>query len=507
VTGEPATPGLEPGYPSLEDLQATALRVVEEIGYGREITDNVRGFVTVRIASLRLGTTGRFLQGGHPLDFTRLLGRNVVLEIEDAGDDRDKAFLMGTVLIRLTEHLRMRQRAEGATAPRLRHLPVFEEAHRLLRQPAGASGGAAAHAVEMFAGLLAEIRAYGEGLIIAEQIPAKLIPDVIKNTAVKIVHRLPAADDRQVVGATMNLTEDQSAYLVTLAPGEAAVFTDGMDFPVLTRMPDGTARETTASAGAIPSPASPVSPARLITSRSPTCGPDCRASPCSLRQVRAAQRAAAQDPRITLWAELSVLAHLTGWLMPVPAPAFAAELAATEARLRGCALSHAVDAAVAARTPVICSRVSGPALAAHITAAMRAALDEHRWLCDQHEPWWLALPYRWALVLDSLRARHRNDPAATPHPATPDWEVAYRRPIPGHTCARQLEEVQRWYDADQRDPTQVRAVAYGARPAAAIERAIGARAADPDWDQRLTDALTAFRDCHWPRDYLLPAEA
>lgn len=220
VTGEPATPGIQPGYPALEDLQATAIQVVEEIGYGREITDNVSGFVTVRISSLRLGTTGRFLQGGHPLDFTRLLERNVVFEIEDTGDDRDKAFLMGTVLIRLVEHLRLRQRAEGATAPRLRHLSVFEEAHRLLRQPQGPGGGAAAHAVEMFAGLLAEIRAYGEGLIIAEQIPAKLVPDVIKNTAVKIVHRLPAADDRQVVGATMNLTEDQSAYLVTLTPAK-----------------------------------------------------------------------------------------------------------------------------------------------------------------------------------------------------------------------------------------------------------------------------------------------
>jgi len=38
VTGEPASPGLEPGYPALEDLQATALQVVEDIGYGREIT-------------------------------------------------------------------------------------------------------------------------------------------------------------------------------------------------------------------------------------------------------------------------------------------------------------------------------------------------------------------------------------------------------------------------------------------------------------------------------------
>ena len=115
VTGEPARPGLLPAYPSLEDLQATAIQMVEEIGYGREITDNVRGFVTVRISSLRLGTTGRFLQGGHPLDFGRAArGATWCFEIEDAGDDRDKAFLMGTVLIRLTEHLRLRQRAEGA---------------------------------------------------------------------------------------------------------------------------------------------------------------------------------------------------------------------------------------------------------------------------------------------------------------------------------------------------------------------------------------------------------
>ncbi|HLK73636.1 MAG TPA: ATP-binding protein [Streptosporangiaceae bacterium] len=497
VTGEPVRPGVQLGYPTLESLQATAVGVVEEIGYGREITDNVRGFVTVRISSLRQGTTGRFLQGGHPLDFTRLLDANVVLEIEDVGDDRDKAFLMGSVLIRLAEHLRLRQRAEGATPPRLRHLSVFEEAHRLLRQPR-APGGAAAHAVEMFAGLLAEIRAYGEGLIIAEQIPSKLIPDVIKNTAVKIVHRLPAADDRQAVGATMNLTEDQSAYLVTLTPGEAAVFTDGMDYPLLTRMPDGTSRETagTASAG---------SPAPLITPRSPTCGPACRAAPCTLRQVRAAQRAATSDPRITLWAELSVLAHLTGWAMPVPGPALADALAAVTSRLRDCAVSHAVDAAVASRVPVISTRISDAALAGHVTAAMRAALDEDRWLCEQHEPQWLAPPYRWALILDSLQALHRRDAQAGPHPRIPEWEAAYGRVIPGPDCASQLETVQRWYDTDQRDQQQVRAVCFGTRPISALEQSAGARCSDPDWEQRLTDALNAFHDCRWPLDYLRPA--
>jgi len=282
--GETVAADANPGYPTLTGLQRAAIRVVREIGYSQRITDDVLGFIKVRLSSLRLGTTGRFLEGGHQLDFGALLDGNAVLEIEDVGDDSDKAFLMGTVLIRLAEHLRMANRARPAGPVSLRHLTVVEEAHRLLRrQETGAPAGAAAHAVEMFAGLLAEIRAYGEGLIIAEQIPAKLIPDVIKNTAVKIVHRLPAADDRQAVGATMNLTEDQSAYLVTLASGEAAVFTDGMDYPLLTRMPDGTSRE-------IATPAAAVSPAPLITSRSLTCSSGCHASPCTLRQVRAAQR-------------------------------------------------------------------------------------------------------------------------------------------------------------------------------------------------------------------------
>jgi hypothetical protein len=206
-----------------------------------------------------------------------------------------------------------------------------------------------------------------------------------------------------------------------------------------------------------------------------------------------------------LWAELSVLAHLTGWTMPMPGPVFSAALTGMESRLRDCALSHAVDAAVASRVPVISSRVSGPGLAVHVIAAMRAALEEDRWLCDRNEPQWLAPPYQWALVLDSLRTRHRRDPEAGPDPRTAEWEAAYARAIPGQTCASQLEVVQRWHDTGQRDQQHVHAVTYGTRPASALEHAVGARAADQDWEQRLADALTAFRDCRWPLDHLRPA--
>jgi DNA helicase HerA-like ATPase len=372
----------EAAYPTLTSLQRAAERVVAEIGYSQRVTDDVLGFIRVRLASLRHGTTGRFLEGGHPLDFGALLRGNVVLEIEDVGDDADKAFLMGTVLIRLAEHLRLTHRTAGRVPGGLAHLTVVEEAHRLLRRPeptAAGGAGAAAHAVELFAGLLAEIRAYGEGLVIAEQIPARLVPDVIKNTAVKVTHRLPAADDREAVGATMNVTPPQSRYLVTLPPGQAAVFSDGMDFPVLVQIKDGTEREL-----ASPGP-STVDARTVVCPRSGTCGSECAARPCTLREMRHGQRALDDLPWVRQWAELAVLAHLTGWPMPVPTPATLAALRAQPARLSQCAVSHAIDLAVAVRPGI----AQPTALAAHVAAAIRARAESSAWRCEPDEPEWL----------------------------------------------------------------------------------------------------------------------
>jgi hypothetical protein len=483
--GEPHAPGTRPPYPTLADLQAAAEQVVTEIGYGREITDNVRGFIKVRLSSLRLGTTGRFFEGGHPIDFDRLLARNVVFEIEDVGDDRDKAFLMGTVLVRLVEHLRMRHRRDGAgSIAALRHLSVFEEAHRLLRRSEDA--GPASHAVEMFAGLLAEIRAYGEGLIVAEQIPSKLVPDVIKNTAVKIVHRLPAKDDRDAVGATMNLTEPQSQFLVSLPPGEGAVFTDGMDYPHLVRMPDGTAAENT-------QPAKIASPAVLVSPRSTTCGAECRTSPCTLRDMRRAQRVLTDHPGLVLWAELTTAAHLTGWASPVPADAILAVLRGMPVRQRECAVSHAIDAAVAARASVIAARSDPGELAGHLSVVLLGRLDGGN-VCGGAEPAWFAVPYRWCLVLEELRRAQHEARGGGRHPYSEEWATQYGRPIPGDTTAEQLEHVTRWWARDQRDAaardTVLWGTSVGAAAPSAIETATGARRTDEDWAQRLGEAAT-----------------
>ncbi|VVJ23802.1 Putative ATP-binding protein [Amycolatopsis camponoti] len=422
-------------YPSLGDLQKTAIEVVKGIGYGKEVADNVRGFVDVRIGSLRLGTPGRFFEGGHPLDVAELLRGNVVLEIEDIGSDMDKAFFIGAVLIRLFEHLRVHHVA-GSSG--LRHVLVLEEAHRLLKR--AEPGSPTEHAVELFTSLLAEIRAYGEGIVVAEQIPGKIVPDVIKNTACKILHRLPAADDRSAVGATMNLSEAQSRHVVTLPPGRAAVFTDGMDRPLRLSMP---LRESLEDASLVST-----SPA-LAAVRSVACGQSCAARPCSLRELGDAVHRADEDPQLVLWLELLTVAHLAGRPAPAPSAAWIASLrAAYDERTLECAVAHRVQTAVDARYAGITRYNAAAEFIEHLASSARRTLAGASSSCDGTEVRWQAGRSRW---FDVLRALKAAAPESGPHPSTQDW-AARGLVLEGETSAEQLAALrlrpEHWHDDD-----------------------------------------------------------
>jgi len=267
-----------------------------------------------------------------------------------------------------------------------------------------------------------------------------------------------------------------------------------MDFPVLARIPDGTACETDQHPRID-------SAATVIARRSVTCGQECAALPCTLAQIRAAQRATVTDPRITLWSELAVIAHLTGWTMPKPAAEFSRDLRAMTVRLRDCTFSAAVGDAVASRAPAFSSRVSPDSLAAHVVAAMRESVTTGRWLCERDEPRYLAPAYQWAIVHDALKLAYRGTGQGR-HPQSADWERQYGQVIPGDTCARQFGTVNRWYDRDQQNRDALTAIAWGTRTRTAIEQAVGTTRSDEQWNRRLTDLLEAFGNPRWPHNYL-----
>jgi hypothetical protein len=223
-------------FPTLGDLYDKIEPVVRSYRYDPKIAMDVTAGLKARIGSLRIGGKGLMLDTRQSVPWAQLLGRPTVLELEGVGDDEEKAFIIALLLMVLYEYRRTQ-----SSQPSLQHVTVVEEAHRLLKRTSTDSGSSesanpAGKAVESFANMLAEIRSYGQGFLIADQIPNKLAVEVIKNTNLKILHRVVAEDDRQVMGGAMNLDGEQLRDVSTLTVGRALIYAEGMVSPYLVQV-------------------------------------------------------------------------------------------------------------------------------------------------------------------------------------------------------------------------------------------------------------------------------
>ena len=266
-------------------------------------------------------------------------------------------------------------------------------------------------------------------MVVVEQIPAKLLPDVIKNTALKVVHRLPALDDREAVGGTVNLDPEQSELVVSFGPGVAAVAVDGMDRPVMVRMPLREAHETAAQV---------VRHAPLAAARSPLCASDCAERPCTLRTIDDnAHRS--RDALMTMWVETVVVSFLIGEPPPLPAPDVVAALG-DDARSRRCALVHAVERSVGTRAPLLTTWFDVGDFAEHVLATLERLLVGD---ISEDGDWrrWAAGFFRWVEIRDALnRAEQAGRGHEPSHPDTELW-AAMGMPLNGPTLAHQFAEL------------------------------------------------------------------
>ena len=223
-------------YPTLTDLYRKIDVVTDNLGYHQEAKENTKAALKARINSLRIGGKGAMMDTRYSVPIEKLLSTPAVLELEDLGDDDTKAFVIGMLLVQLYEY---RKSTHTSGQAKLIHLSMIEEAHRLLKRvPEGGEGGnPRAKSVEFFCNLLAEIRSFGQGFLIADQIPTKLASDTLKNTNLKIVHRIVMEEDRDAIGRAMHMNEEQINYLSALRRGYAAVYAEGDNHPKMIRFP------------------------------------------------------------------------------------------------------------------------------------------------------------------------------------------------------------------------------------------------------------------------------
>jgi hypothetical protein len=260
--------------PRLADLVREIDRSSRELGYGPEITGNIRAGLLLRLRRLLEGPLGPELGGSTGIDMAALTEKPTVIELSCLPTAESQALVMGFITLQLRHHWRK----EGISDS-LRHLTVIEEAHRLLKSVQETSANASrARAVEDLAHMLAELRGFGAGLAIVDQTPSTLVPSVIANTGTKILHRLDHPVDRDLAGRGAGLSVNQVDILGSLKVGDAILRTDRRPRPYRLRMPN-----PAVTYGQLPLPELPPAPRqRQATPQTSNCRV-CNNAECSAR--------------------------------------------------------------------------------------------------------------------------------------------------------------------------------------------------------------------------------
>ena len=223
-------------YPSFADVAKNIKTIIDTSEYDNENKGAYKGSLLTRLQSLTNGIYGMIFTCDD-LDDAEIFDKKVIVDLSRVGSSETKSLIMGVLVLKLQEH-----RMANATGmnEKLKHITVLEEAHNLLKrtstEQSSDSGNLRGKSVEMLTNAIAEMRTYGEGFVIADQAPGLLDLAVIRNTNTKIIMRLPDQSDRELVGRSANLNDDQIDEIAKLPCGVAAAYQNDWVQPVLCKV-------------------------------------------------------------------------------------------------------------------------------------------------------------------------------------------------------------------------------------------------------------------------------
>jgi DNA helicase HerA-like ATPase len=199
-------------------------RTFDEIGYTGEAKNIGRAGI------VRLNSLVNLFDNYHSIPIEDLLSKPTLIELAAIENSDQKALIISLLLLSVLAYVNANYIGEG----NLRNVILLEEAHVLLDANADHGEGEAdpsAIAQGLLKRMLAEIRAYGVGLVITDQSPRKVSADVVALTDIKLAFRLVEAYDKEIVASSTNMNEAQVQRLSKLRPGEAFLFFGKLDEP------------------------------------------------------------------------------------------------------------------------------------------------------------------------------------------------------------------------------------------------------------------------------------
>lgn len=227
-------------FPTFAEVLPAIEKIIDESTYSGEEKGNYKGALCMRIKMLMNGFEGQIFGNPEGIPDTELFDQSAVVDLSSLGNPETRSLIMGVLIVRMREYRFAQQTKNSSLNSRVKHITVLEEAHNILKrcshESSQDSGNVQGASVGMLVDCIAEMRSCGEGFMIIDQSPGAVDEAALKNTAIKIVMRLPEKNDCEAIGSTLSLKENQILELSRFDKGVAAVFHEGWEETVLGKM-------------------------------------------------------------------------------------------------------------------------------------------------------------------------------------------------------------------------------------------------------------------------------
>ncbi|HUI85814.1 MAG TPA: ATP-binding protein [Nitrososphaerales archaeon] len=176
-----------------------------------------------RLVPLTQGQAGRALNAPSSATVDELLGKVLCVELGHMRDSQTKS-IFSDILLKMIYEYRI-QRRSG-----LEHLTVVEEARNLApaRRPEDPPS--------VGERMISELRKFGEAMLFIAQFPTQVAPEIIKNSGVRIIHRVAWPEDVALLGDSLSLSKEQKEHITRLGVGEAVVSLSRIQRPILVQV-------------------------------------------------------------------------------------------------------------------------------------------------------------------------------------------------------------------------------------------------------------------------------
>ncbi len=212
-------------------------QLIENTTYSQEVRGNIENAGLLRLTNL-IEQNSNIYDTVNTVPIEDLLNAPTVLELNSIDNAEQKSLIIALLLINICIYTKHNQTGDGE----LKNIILIDEAHVLLGEGSPSAKGDNADSqgttIKALQDMIAEIRSYGTGIIIADQSPTKVSREVVANTDIKVSFRLVQSAEKDLIADSTNMDDEAKANLSKLHVGQAYVYYSQLESPQMVMTED-----------------------------------------------------------------------------------------------------------------------------------------------------------------------------------------------------------------------------------------------------------------------------